>query len=102
MASDRDEGIGEIVEMVKRYALQETVDPLKTIGRFVAFGVAGALFIGIGLMLLALGVLRLLQSEVGWFAHSQWQAAFPYLAVVIVLAVAAGFFGWRIQKGMDD
>ena len=102
LADKQDQGIGEIIDLVKRYALQETVDPLKTIGRFLAFGLAGAFFLGIGLVLLTLGVLRLLQTEVSWFAHSQWQAAFPYGAVVVLLAVTAGFLGWRIQKGMND
>lgn len=102
MADKQDEGIGEIIDLVKSYALQETIDPLKKVGRFLGFGIAGALFLGIALVLLTLGVLRLLQAEVSWFSHSQWQASFPYIVAVVILAGVAGFLGWRIQKGMSD
>ena len=54
---------GEVVEFVKTYAKQETVGPLRGAGRWIAFGAAGAICLGLGLSLLLLGLLRLLQAE---------------------------------------
>ncbi len=52
---DEQASIGEVVEFVKTYAKQETVGPLKGAGRWIAFGAAGAVCLGIGLSLLLLG-----------------------------------------------
>ena len=48
------------------YAKQETIDPLKGLGRYVGFGVGGSLLLAIGpVALLGLAVLRALQTETG-------------------------------------
>ena len=53
--------VGELKELVVGYAKQETVDPLKTLGRYLGFGFAGSLMLGVGLSLLLLALLRGLQ-----------------------------------------
>ena len=84
----------ELWELVKAYAKQETVGPLKGIGRSVAFGVGGSIVLAVGVVLLALALLRALQSETGTTFTGSWSWA-PYLltlvglAVVIALALAA-------------
>ena len=50
--------VGEVVDFVKEYAIQETVGPLKGAGRWIGFGAGGAALIGLGIMLLMLGLLR--------------------------------------------
>ena len=40
------------------YPKQETIDDLKGLGRWVAFGILGALLLGVGVMFLAIGALR--------------------------------------------
>ena len=47
------------------YVKQETVEPLKGLGRFLYMGIAGSFFLAFGLLLILLGVLRLLQTETG-------------------------------------
>lgn len=80
----------ELKQMVTAYAKQETVDPLKLLGQWLAFGVAGGIAIAIGLLLLGLGALRALQTQTGdWFDGSlTW---IPYLvmffAFVILIAL---------------
>ena len=52
-----------IIELVKQYAAQETLGKLKGARRWLAFGAAGAVLLGLGLMLLLLGGLRFVQTE---------------------------------------
>lgn len=91
-----EKGTGEVVRelwaLTKDYARQETVDPLKALGRFVAFGVPGAVLIGTGVILVSLGLLRLLQNETG-SALDGYLSFVPYLVTLVltlvVIALAA-------------
>jgi hypothetical protein len=78
----------EIATMTVAYVKQETVEPLKGIGRFLAFGAAGIVVAGIGILLLVLGGLRLLQTETGsaFRGHLKF---LPYLFAVIVCGAIA-------------
>lgn len=78
--------VTDLWELVKAYAKQETVGPLRGLGRSVALGVGGSLVLSIGLILLALAALRALQSETGSTFTGSWSWA-PYLLTLIVLAV---------------
>jgi len=75
----------ETWDLVRAYAKQETVDPIKGLGRYAAFGVGGSLLLSIGLVLLLVGGLRALQTETGSTFDGNWSWV-PYL---IVLAAAA-------------
>lgn len=75
------EGAQEIQQMVVGYAKQETVEPLKSLGRYLGFGVAGSLLVFLGTFFWGLGLLRLMQSfEV--FSGSSWASALPYLIAI--------------------
>ena len=54
--------MAELKDLVVGYAKQETVDPLRTLGRYMGFGVAGSVCIGGGVVLLLLALLRGLQE----------------------------------------
>jgi hypothetical protein len=58
--------VSELRDLVVGYAKQETVDPLRSLKRYLAMGVGGAVAIGIGSVFLLLGLLRALQ-HVDWF-----------------------------------
>ena len=80
---------GETLQLVIDYVKQETLDPLKGLGRFMAFGVVGSVALAVGLVILAVAFLRLLQGETGSTFTGNWSWA-PYLiCTVVVLAVAA-------------
>ena len=49
-------------QLVLGYVKQETIDPVKSLGRYVGYGLAGSLAVGLASILLLLGGLRLLQS----------------------------------------
>jgi di/tricarboxylate transporter len=87
----------EIVDTVKAYAKQEVVDPLKGIGRFLLFGIVGAVCLGIGGILVGLAGLRALQAETGTTFTGNWSWA-PYLIVVAVLVAILGLVLSRINK----
>jgi len=80
----------DIATMVVAYVKQETVEPLKGIGRFLVFGAAGIVVASLGILLLVLGGLRFLQTETGsaFRGHLKF---LPYLFAVIVCgAIAVG------------
>jgi len=87
--------VSELWALVLRYAKQETLDPLKTLGRYLAAGVAGSLALGIGLVLLALALLRALQRETRPHLEGNWSWA-PYLIVVAVALVLLGLLARAI------
>ena len=76
----------ELYGLLVDYAKQETTEPLKGLGRYLGFGVGGALLVALGSTLLVIGVLRVLQTETGSTFTGNWSWA-PYL---ITLLVAAG------------
>ncbi len=81
--------IAELRELVVTYAKQETVDPLRRLGRFVAFGLAGAVLLGLGGVFLVVGVLRLLQEETGSAFDGNWSFV-PYLITLAFAGVVVG------------
>ena len=83
--------VAELWELVLAYFKQETIDPLKGLARYVAFGVLGASFFGVGICFLAVGGLRALQTETGSTFDGNWTWA-PYgitVAGLVIIAVAA-------------
>ncbi len=88
MADNPQQTLRELKDLVVAYAKQETVDPLKGLLRYVAYGLAGGLLIGTGIMFLAIGALRALQEETGGHltGHLSW---IPYAVVVVGSLVAA-------------
>ncbi len=87
--------VSELWELVVRYAKQETVEPLQGLLRFVGFGLAGAVLLAMGAVVLGIGVLRVVQQEAGphLSGHLSWV---PYTAVVLFGAATAGLLGRAI------
>lgn len=96
-----DPSIGGMVDLVKTYAKQETIEPIKGAGRFLGFGIGGALLAALGGSLVLLGLLRLFQTEVDRTARGSlsW-LAYLIVLVVCVLFVAVAYL--RIVKPGTD
>jgi hypothetical protein len=91
--------IQELKDLVVAYFKQETLEPLKGIGRYLGFGVLGATLLGLGVFFLAMGGLRALQSETGDTFTNNWSWV-PYVIVSVALAVTGAAFWWfRARKG---
>ncbi len=78
----------ELKSTVLAYVKQETLGPLKHLGRYLAFGFVGAIALVMGAGLILLGLLRLLQSETGTSltGNLSW---IPYFIVAIAGALMA-------------
>jgi hypothetical protein len=89
---------GELVELVVDYAKQETLGPLRGLGRFVLFGVVGSVFVAVGVGVLLLAGLRALQGQTGttFAGNLSWV---PYLITAGAALVVAALAGWRIVAG---
>jgi len=92
------ETIQDLWDLLLSYARQETIAPLRNIGRFIAFGVGGMVVIAVGVFLLALSALRALQSQTGAVFSGFWSWV-PYVLVAIVMTGLAAFAFTRIGKG---
>lgn len=89
-------GIGELANLVVAYAKQETLDPIRGAGRWLAYGFAGILSLIFGVAYLALGLLRLLQFEM--FANATTWSWVPYFIVMAMGVIVALVAVSRINK----
>jgi hypothetical protein len=72
--------------LVKDYLVQETIGPLKSLRSLLVYGTIGSVFVGIGVLMLLIALLRLLQGQSALQGHLSW---LPYLIVVVVAAGVA-------------
>ena len=87
----------EIRDLTIKYVKEETVQPVKDMGRFVQYGVIGSLLVGFGYALLLLAALRYLQWQFPTLnGNLSW---IPYLVVVILALVIILVTAWRIVSG---
>jgi len=100
-AKARDADLGDAAQdawqAVVDYAKQETIEPLRGLGRFIGRGTAGSALIAIGCVLLAVALLRALQTETGstFTGNLSW---IPYLITLAAAAGVAGLAVWAIVR----
>ena len=87
----------ELKDLTITYAKQETVEPIKLLGRYVGLGLAGAVLMGVGIILLTMAGLRALQVETGTALTGNWTWV-PYLAAVVFLAIMMAIFARVISR----
>jgi hypothetical protein len=87
----------EIWELAVAYAKQETVDPLKGLGRFLGYGIGGAILLGLGTSMLLLAGLRALQTETSTTFTGSLSWA-PYLIVLAAGVLLSALALWRITS----
>lgn len=104
-AKDKDKSTGDAVadvwQLVRDYAKQETIDPLKSIGRFLGWGLPGAVFFGLGLLFATLAILRGLQTETGDHLTGSLDVV-PYMVAFVVTAAVAAVAARAITKPNRD
>ena len=98
--------VTDLKDLVVGYAKQETVDPLKTLGRYLGFGLAGSVAIGGGLVLLLLALLRGLQefsvfNDPSATGDSRWSWV-PYAITALVGMLIAVLFLRKLLQMIND
>jgi hypothetical protein len=95
------EDVAELVDLLKGYARQETVDPLKSLGRFVGFGAGAAVCWGIAGTLITVGVIRVLQVETRDLFDGNWSWV-PYIAALVLSSAGAVLSLKLIKKSPES
>ncbi|MCU1363653.1 MAG: hypothetical protein JWM55_1481 [Acidimicrobiaceae bacterium] len=87
----------ELRTIAIRYIKEETIKPVKELGRFVLWGSLGSLFVGFGVVLLLIGSLRYLQWQFPVLDGSlSW---LPYVIVAVLSLIVIALTAWRIVSG---
>jgi hypothetical protein len=92
VADNPQETVRELQALVVAYAKQETLEPIKGLGRYLGLGLAAAVLMGTGIMFLEIGALRVLQDQTGTTFTGNWSWA-PY-AIVVVASVIVAALVW--------
>jgi len=79
--------VTELWDLVVLYFKQETVVPLKSLGRYIGLGVLGSFLMGLGVVFCTVAALRALQVTSDVF-DGNWTWV-PYLIVVVLLLIGA-------------
>jgi hypothetical protein len=96
--SRRSGEVGDLLDTVKAYATQETVGPIKGGAKATVLGLAGVFFLGFGIIILQVALLRLLQTETTAF-HGDLMSVVPYVIVFVVDLVGIAIALWLIKRG---
>jgi hypothetical protein len=94
------EVFADLWALTKEYARQETLDPIKDLGRYVGYGVGGAVLGGFGFVMLLLAALRALQTETGDFFDGD-RSFYPYIIVIMLGLLAILLAVTRIKRNMQ-
>ncbi len=90
--------LDEARRLLGTYVKEQTLAPLKNLGRYVLWGVVGSLFVGFGTLMLLVGGLRLLQDVFPVFRGSlSW---IPYLIITLVGILVIVLLIWRAVSGV--
>lgn len=89
--------VTDIVDSVKAYARQETIEPLRGAARWVAVGTLAAVSLGLSMVFAALAVLRLSQDLGGTTLDGSWSFV-HYLITLVVVSALVGVSYSRISQ----
>jgi hypothetical protein len=92
--------LDNMLNMMRDYIRQETIEPVKFLFGSVFFLFLGSLFIAVGFVLISIGLVRFVQRFDNMGAWFSWV---PYFSGSIFLILMA-FFGFKVlitKKGRD-
>ncbi len=96
-------GVKELASTAVAYAKQETVGPLKGLGRYAAYGFASSIFFATSFVLAGLAALRGIQDATGaddakrGGLDHHWSWA-PYFLAMLVCLVLLALVGWSAVR----
>ena len=80
------ESATEVWTLVRDYAKQETLDPVKGLLNFAKWGLVGSLLVGIGVVELLVAVLRMAQVETDDWLDGRLSPV-PYIITLVVTGI---------------
>ncbi len=93
------ETIRDLWDLLRRYADQELYQPLRNLPGYVGLGLGGAVLAATGAFLLALGGLRLVQTELPRQLDGTGDSSpAPYLILFVACLLAVGALAARAGK----
>ena len=81
--------VTDLVDTVKQYARQETIDPIRGAARWVAVGTVASLSLGLALVFFSLAVLRLSQYIGGQSMSASWSFVHYFITFIVVAGLVA-------------
>ena len=91
--------IRELKDLVVDYAKQETIDPIKALGKYIGWALGGAVLLGTGITFAAIGLLRFLQTSTPELLDGSGKSSwFPYFATIVALGGVAGVVAMKMKK----
>lgn len=87
----------EIVDLVVAYARQETIEPLRGAGRWIMWGLASMILVSLGTVLVALGLLRLVQDLSSEVFDGGWSFV-PYVFGTVFAVVVVGIALFQVRR----
>ena len=82
---------GELFDLVVAYARQETIEPLRGVGKWIVRGLVSMFLVSLGVVLVSLGLLRAVQDLSGSTFDGAWSFVpyvFGVMFSVVIVAVA--------------
>ncbi len=102
---DQAQGIPGVLQdlrtLVVAYVKQETVDPVKDLGRFVGLGLAGVVVGSVGGIFLLLAGIRALQAEADSIFNGNL-SFLPYVFALLACGLVAGMAAKALGGGKGD
>ncbi|WCO69196.1 hypothetical protein PO878_10725 [Iamia majanohamensis] len=95
------EGATEVWHLVRDYAKQETVEPLKGLVSYLKWGLIGSLLLAIGITELVVALLRAVQSEGASVFDGRWSFV-PYIITLVVATVVLLLAKRAITSGRSE
>jgi hypothetical protein len=95
--------IRELWELLRDYAKQETIDPIKGLAKYIGWGLIAATLMATGIGLLLLGTLRGLQTDTHRFIDDGGRSSVaPYLLILVFTVVLILLLAKQIPKQFGD
>ena len=92
--------VTDLFDSVKAYARQETVEPLKGAGRWLAVGSLAALSLGLAMVFASMAVLRLSQDLGGEALDGSWSFVHYFITLAIMMILVAVTFSRISQRSL--
>lgn len=87
--------VTELVDLSKEYVRQETIEPVKKLGKRAGFAIGAGLLFAFAALFVALGAYALFRTVL---PDGEWWIVLARFLTVLTAAGGAGIVGWRMSR----